>query len=83
VAVGVPPHGAVDVDVLDEQRHQQVQEEQELKEQAAVQRELGDLRVADGLRGDEGREGRGRQTHGVTAPGDTQTDRERDRETDS
>lgn len=68
MAVRVPPHRPVDVHVLDKQGHEQIQEEQELKQQAAVQRELGDPRVPDRLRSDEGREGGRGQTHRVTAP---------------
>lgn len=68
MAVWVPPNRPVDVDVLHEQGHQQIEKEQELEQQAAVQRQLGDPRVTHRLRGDERREGRGRQTHRVTAP---------------
>lgn len=68
MAVWVPPDRPVDVYVLDKQGHQQVEKEQELKQQAAIQRQLGDPRVANRLWSDEGRErGRG-QTHRVTAP---------------
>ena len=73
MAVWVPPDRPVDVDVLDKQGHQQIEKEQELKQQAAVQGQLGDPRVADRLRSNEGRERRSGQTHRVTAPeGDTQ-----------
>lgn len=68
MTVRIPPHCPVDVYVLDKQGHQQIEKEQELKQQAAVQRQLGDSRVADRLRGDEGRERGRRQTHRVTAP---------------
>lgn len=68
VTVRVPPDRPVDVDVLDKQGHQQIEKEQELKQQAAVQRQLRDPRVADRLWSNEGRERRGRQTHRVTAP---------------
>lgn len=68
MAVWVPPDRPVDVYVLDKQGHQQIKKEQELKEQAAVQRQLGDPRVTDWLRGNEGRKRGGRQTHRVTAP---------------
>lgn len=54
MAVRVPPHCPVDVDVLDEQSNQQIEKEQELKQQAAVQRQLRDPRVTDRLRSDEG-----------------------------
>lgn len=67
MAVRVPPHRPVDVNVLDKQRNQQVQKEQELKQQAAVQRQFGDPRVAHRLRSDEGRERGRRETHGITA----------------
>lgn len=66
MAVGVPPDCPVDVDVLDKQCHQQIEEEQELEEQAAVQWQFGDPRVAHRLRSDEGRERRRRETHGIT-----------------
>lgn len=67
MAVRVPPDRPVDVNVLDKQRNQQVQKEQELEKQAAVQWQFGDPRVAHRLRSDEGRErGRG-ETHGITA----------------
>lgn len=72
VAVRVPPHRPVDVYVLDKQGHQQIQEEQELKEQAAVQRQLGDPRVTHRLRNNEGRDRGRRLTHHVTAPEGTQ-----------
>lgn len=68
MAVWVPPDRPVDVYVLDKQGHQQIQKEQELKQQAAVQRQLGNPRVTDRLRCNEGRERGGRQTHRVTAP---------------
>lgn len=68
VAVGVPPDCPVDVYVLDKQGHQQIKKEQELKQQAAVQRQLGDPRVTHRLRSNEGRERGGRQTHRITAP---------------
>lgn len=68
VAVRVPPHGPVDVDVLHEESHQQVEEEQELKQQAAVQWKLRDTGVTYRLRRDQGREGRSRQSHRITAP---------------
>lgn len=42
MAVGIPPHSPVDVDVLDKQGHQQVKKEQEFKQQAAVQWQLWD-----------------------------------------
>lgn len=67
VAVGVPPDCPVDVDVLDKQRNQQIQKEQELEKQAAVQWQFGDPRVAHRLRSDEGRERGRRETHGITA----------------
>lgn len=69
MAVRVPPDCPVDVDVLDKQRDQQIQKEQELEEQAAVQWQLGDPRVAHRLRRDEGRERRRRETHGITDSG--------------
>lgn len=68
MAVWVPPDRPVYVDVLDKQGHQQVEKEQELKQQAAIQRQLGNPRVADRLWSDEGREGGCGQTHRVTAP---------------
>ena len=68
MAVWVPPHRPVDVDVLDKQGNQQVKKKQELKQQAAVRGQLGNPRVTDRLRSDEGRKRRGRQTHRVTAP---------------
>lgn len=68
MAVWVPPDCPVDVYVLDKQGHQQIKEEQELEQQAAVQRQLGDPRVTDRLRSNEGRKGGCRQTHRVTAP---------------
>lgn len=69
MAVRVPPDGPVDVDVLDKQRNQQIQEEQELEEQAAVQWQRWDSGVAHRLRRDEGRERRRREPHGVTDSG--------------
>lgn len=42
MAVWVPPHRPVDVYILDKQGHQQIKKEQELKQQAAVQRQLRD-----------------------------------------
>lgn len=38
MAVWVPPHRPIDVDVLDKQGHQQVKKEQEFEQEAAVQR---------------------------------------------
>lgn len=75
MAVWVPPDCPVDVHVLDKQGHQQIKEEQELKEQTAVQRQLGDPRVTNWLWGDEGRE-RGGQTHRVTASDRKQRERQ-------
>lgn len=66
MAVRVPPDCPVDVNVLDKQRNQQIQKEQELEEQAAVQWQFRDPRVAHRLRSDEGRERRRRETHGST-----------------
>lgn len=66
MAVGVPPDRPVDVNVLDKQRNQQIEKEQELEKQAAVQWQIGDPRVAHRLRSDEGREGRCGETHGIT-----------------
>lgn len=34
--VWIPPHGLIDVDVLNEQNNQQVDEEKKLKEQAPI-----------------------------------------------
>lgn len=68
VAVWVPPHCPVDVNVLDKQGHQQIEEKQEFKQQAAVQRQFGDPRVTHWLRSNEGREGGCRETHRSTAP---------------
>lgn len=67
MAVRVPPHSPVDVDVLHEQGDQQIKKEQELEQHAAVRRQLGDPGVTHRLRGDESRERRGGQTHRVTA----------------
>lgn len=67
MAVGIPPHSSVDVDVLHKQRHQQVEEEQELKQQAAVQRQVGDTGVTHWLWGDEGGQWRRWQPNRVTA----------------
>lgn len=67
MAVRVPPDRPVDVNVLDKQRNQQVQKEQELEKQAAVQWQFGDPRVAHRLRSDEGRERGRREAHGITA----------------
>lgn len=66
MAVRVPPDCPVDVNVLDKQRNQQIQKEQELEKQATVQWQFGDPRVAHRLRSDEGRERRRRETHGIT-----------------
>lgn len=68
MAVRIPPHCPVDVDVLNKQRHQQIQKEQELKQQAAVQWQLRDPRVTHRLRSNEGRQRWSRQTHGGAAP---------------
>lgn len=68
MTVWIPPHRPVNVDVLHKQGHQQVEEQQELKEEAAVRRQLRDPRVTDRLRGDEGRDGGSRETHRGTAP---------------
>ena len=51
---GVRPESSVDVQVLDKQRHQEIQEEEELKQEAAVQWERRDPGVTDRLRGYEG-----------------------------
>lgn len=67
MAVRVPPDRPVDVNVLDKQRNQQVQKEQELEKQAAVQWQFGDPRVPHRLRSDEGRERGRRETNGITA----------------
>lgn len=67
--VRVPPHRPVDVNILHEERHQQVEEEQELKEQAAVQRKLGDAAVAHRLGRNQGGERGSRQTRRITASG--------------
>lgn len=68
MAIRVPPDSFVDVYVLDEEGNQQVNEEQELEEQAPVQGELRDTTVADRLRGDEGGDRWGRQTDRSTVP---------------
>lgn len=54
VAIWVPPHCPVDVYVLDKQGHQQIEKKQELKQQTAVQWQLGDPRVTHRLRSNEG-----------------------------
>lgn len=58
----IPPHRPVDVNVLYKKRHQQVEEEQELEEQTAVQRKLGDAAVAHRLGRNQGRERGSRKT---------------------
>lgn len=68
LAVGIPPHSSVDVDVLHKQRHQQVEKEQELKQQAVVQGEIWNTRVSNRLRCDERRQRWSRESHGVTVP---------------
>ncbi len=67
VAVWRPPHRPVNVDVLNEERHQQVEEEQRLEQQVTVQRKIGNTGMTDRFRSDEGREGRS-QTHHPAAP---------------
>ena len=47
----VPPHRLVDVDVVDEQGDQVAEEQVELEEHVAVQRQLGDLAVLQGHHG--------------------------------
>lgn len=68
MAVGVPPHCPVDVDVLDEQSHEQIEEQEKLEQEAAVQGQLWDPRVSDRLWSDESRERGRRQTQRATVP---------------
>lgn len=73
VDVRIPPHRPVDVNVLHEECHQQVEEEQELEEQAAVQRKLRDAAVAYWFGRNQGGERGSRETWWVTAPGPRKT----------
>lgn len=60
--VRIPPHRPVDVNILHKECHQQVEEEQELEEQAAVQGKLGDTAVAYRLGRNQGGERGSRET---------------------
>lgn len=60
--VRIPPHRPVDVNILHKECHQQVEEEQEFEEQAAVQRKLRDTAVAHRLGRNQGGERGSRQT---------------------
>lgn len=44
----VPPHGLVDVDVVDEERNEMAEEELKLKQHAPLHGQLGDLTVPQG-----------------------------------
>lgn len=66
--VRVPPDSLVDVDVLNEEGYQQVDEEQEFKEEAPIQRQLRDAAVTDRLWSDQRCDGRRREADGTTIP---------------
>lgn len=44
----IPPHGFVDVDVVDEQSNEMTEEELELEQHAALHGQLRDLTVPEG-----------------------------------
>lgn len=69
--VWVPPDSLVDVDVLNEKGYQQVDEEQEFKEKAPIQRQLRDAAVTDRLWSDQRCDGRRREADGTTIPEET------------
>lgn len=68
MVVRVPPHSLIDVDVLDEEGHQQVDEKEELEKKAPVKRQVRDVAVAYRSWGDQGSDGRRREADGTSIP---------------
>lgn len=66
----VPPHRLVDVDIVDEQGDQVAEEQVELEEHVAVQRQLGDLAVLQGHHGLGGQRGAGHPGSGAVPRGE-------------
>jgi len=68
VIVWVPPDSLVDVDVLNEEGYQQVDEEQEFKEKAPIQRQFRDPAVTYRLWSNQRCDRRRGEADGTTIP---------------
>lgn len=68
MVVWVPPHGLIDINILNKEGHQQVDEKEELKQKVPVYRQLRDSAVSHRLRGDQGCNWRSREADSTTIP---------------